>query len=160
MVVCRDAGVINNAQCVKSFVTINGLEMMVEVIRINKQLDLDSTMIKLMLLIVAFSSNCSTVDLQPQACNDSLLFGTHRLLGSQNVYVEVLWKYITYKYGFYHAALRFDRLIKILLDLIHYSSNAYTNTPTYRHLVNDLMQNTKQLLIANQNTLVQLWGMK
>jgi hypothetical protein len=158
-IVFRDAGLINNAHCIQSFASIYGLEMMVQATRITKQLDLDLTMIELMLLVVAFSSNCSIVDFQQETYNDSLLSGTYRLLGSQNVYVEVLWKYTTYQYGYYDSALRFARLITLFLDLIKYSANSYMNNTTYRGVVNDFNHKTKQLLVNNQHELVQLWGM-
>jgi hypothetical protein len=158
VVVFRDAGVINNFHCVKSFASIYGLELMVEALRINKQLDVDLKIIELMLLILAFSSNCSIVNFQQEIHNDSLLSGTHRLLGSQNVYVEVLWKYTTFHYGYYNSALRFARLIKLSLDLIKYSANAYINNTIYHNLVNDFNRKMKQFLIDNQNEQVQLWG--
>jgi len=157
-VVFRDADVINNSHCIKSFASIYGLEMTVQAIRICKKLDLDFTIIKLMLLILAFSSNCSIVDIQQETYNDSLLTGTYRLLGSQNMYVIVLWKYMICQYGYYKAALRFTQLIKHSLDLIKYSAHAYMNNTIYRNLINEFNQKTKQSLITNQKEEVHLWG--
>ncbi len=158
LVVFRDTNVINNSDCIKSFALICGLEMAVEAIRISKQLDLDLTVIKLMLLILAFSSNCSIVDIKQDPYKDSLLTGTHRLLGSQTTYVIVLWKYMVCQYGYYSAALRFAELIRLSLHLIKYSAMAYTTNIIYHDLIDDLSQKTKELLIINQKEQVHLWG--
>jgi len=74
---------------------------------------------------------------QEETHNDSLLSDTYRLVGSQNVYVEISWKYTTYQYGYYDSALRFARLIKLFLDLIKYSVNAFMNNTTYHGAVTD-----------------------
>ncbi len=158
-IVFRDAGVINSFHCIKSFSAVYGSEMMIQIIRINKQLDCDMTIIELMLLILTFSSNCFIINVQQEIRNDSLLSGTHRLFGSQNAYVKVLWMYMTYQYGYYDSALRFARLITNFLDLIKSSANSYMNNTTYCDLANDFNKKTKQLLIINQNEQVSLWGM-
>jgi len=154
----REAGAISNCDCMKSFILIYGLEVMRQVVHISKQLDTDSTIVKLMLMALAFSSNCSLVDVQQNIHNDSLLYGTHRILGSQNVYVELLWKYMVYHYGYNVSVLRFARLIKLSLDLIKYSANTYMTNSIHHHLVDDFIQRSKQLLIINQNEQVPLWG--
>ena len=98
------------------------------------------------------------VTVQEEMYKDSLLIGTHRLFGSQNVYVEILWKYMVYQYGPYRSAFRFTQLIKHALDLIKYSANAYMNNTTYRDLVNGFNQKEKQSLITNHNEQFYLWG--
>jgi hypothetical protein len=158
VLVFSDTGIINNSDYIKSFTLVYGIEMMLQLTYINKLLNIDFTTIKLMLIILAFSSNYSTVDVHEMTFNDSLLHGTHRLLGSQNVYVEVLWKYMVYQYGYYDSALRFAQLIEFLLNLIKSSTYAYINNTTYHNLVNDVIQKSKQWLITNQNEQVPLWG--
>jgi hypothetical protein len=157
-VVFHDTDVLKSSDCIRSFASIYGLEMMIQAMRINRELDHDLILIKLMLIILAFSSNCSIVNIPQVIHNDSLLSGAYRLLGSQNVYVEILWKYTTYRYGYYNSALRFARLIKLFLDLIKYSANAYMNNGIYHRLVNSINQQIKQLLFLNQNEQVTLWG--
>jgi hypothetical protein len=154
----RDSSIIENKICLESFTKIYGLEMMAQTKRITKQLDLDLTIITIMLIIFAFSSCYLVIYLDENIYNDSLLFGTHRLLGSQNVFVELLWKYMIYRYGFYDTARRFARLITLLIDSTKYSAMSYTSNPTYRKLADNAIIKTKRTLIINQNRQTSLWG--
>ncbi|CAF1237877.1 unnamed protein product [Adineta steineri] len=150
--------IIDNPICVKTFSIIYGSEMMIQAIRMCKKLDTDVIIIKLMLLILAFSSNCFIINQQEDTQNDSFLNGTYRLLGSQNVYVQLLWKYMTYRYGYYHAARRFFRLIEIVLDLIKYSGAVYTYNDTHHGLVDNILGQAKQSLIVDYDKQKPLWG--
>jgi len=142
----------------ETFVTIYGLEFMLQAKCMNKQLDPDSIIIKLMLIVLAFSSNCFTVDIDENTHNDSLLYGTHRLTGSQNVYIDLLWKYMVHQYGYQNAVFRFSRLVQLVLDLMKYSASAYITNTIYHNLVNNVIQKMKHSLIINQNEQVPLWG--
>ena len=64
---------------------------------ISKRLD-DPTLIKLMLVALAFSSNCLTQANRTNFDRDSLLHGTFRLFESQNVYEQLLWKYLNHQH--------------------------------------------------------------
>jgi hypothetical protein len=156
--VFHEADIVNNHTCMEIFATIYGLEMMIQVKRISKQLDLDSTIVKLILIVLAFSSNCFIVDTHENIHNDSLLYGTHRLLGSQNVYIELLWKYMIYQYGYGNSVLRFARLIVLFLDLIKYSATAYTTNALHYNVVNNVMKEAKQSLIVREKEIWPLWG--
>ena len=78
-----------------------------------------------MLLVIAFSSNCLIVDIHENMHNDSFIFGTFRLYGSQNVYVELLWRYMLYRYGYSETVLRFSKLVKYILDNIKQTASVY-----------------------------------
>lgn len=158
-VVFRDAGILDNTRCMKSFALIYGSDMIIQSTRIIRQLEPNLIIIKFMLLILAFSANCSIVDFEEEIHDDNLLFGTHRLLGSQNMYVEILWKYLTSQYSYYEAASRFVRLITVFLGLNKTWSNAYINNTIHHDLVDAFNITTKQLLIINQNEPISLWGM-
>ena len=41
------------------------------------------------------------------------------LLGMQDVYVTMLWKYMVYLYGYNQAAVRFSSMIKSVIDMFH-----------------------------------------
>ncbi|UJR20517.1 hypothetical protein I4U23_023645 [Adineta vaga] len=157
-VMFRDLNIIDNYLCMKILMSIFGLDVIQQVIRFRKQLDADPIMINMMLIILAFSSNCSMVDSKKCRHNDSLLYGTHRLFGSQDVYIELLWKYMISHYGYYVSTFRFARLMKLVLGLMKISANIYMTNKTYGNLVNDVMEDIKQLLINNQNEPFSLWG--
>ncbi|UJR20518.1 hypothetical protein I4U23_023646 [Adineta vaga] len=154
----RTSRIIDNPQCVNSFALVYGPEMMHQAIRIDQKLDWDLTIVKLMLMILAFSSNCFITQKTETLQNDMFLHGTYRLLGSQNVYVELLWKYMMYTYGYDDSVRRFFRLIEIFLDLVKYSSLIYTNNNTHHDLVENVFKQTKQSLIIEQNKQEPLWG--
>ena len=124
-------GVNQNSRVMASFALIYGSEMMVEILRTSTKLDLDVIIIKLMFVILMFSSNCSMVDYHPDFHRDCLLTGTHRLMGSQDVYLTVLWKYMICQYGYEKATSRFSQLIQLSLNLIKCSSMTYVNQFVY-----------------------------
>jgi hypothetical protein len=154
----RDSDFIDDIKCLKRFTEIYGSEMIVQAKRITKQLDFDSTIVKIMLMILAFSSCYLISNIDENIYNDSLLFGTHRLLGSQNVFVQLLWKYMIYRYGFYDTVHRFARLTMLLLDSIKYLAMNYTSNSIHRKLVDDAIVKIEKTLIKNQNEQVLLWG--
>jgi hypothetical protein len=90
--------------------------------------------------------------------NDSLRFGTFRLYGSQNVYVELLWKYMIYRYGYYQTVLRFARIVKYILDKIRQSTSIYMTNKIIRDFMDDIIKKIKEKLTTSQNDMVPLWG--
>ncbi|CAF0797302.1 unnamed protein product [Adineta ricciae] len=156
--VLRDLDTIHNYLCMKNLISMYGLSVIQQAVRFYQQLDNDPNIVKVMLIILAFSSNCSIIDSKNGKYNDSLLCGTHRLLGSQNSYTELLWKYMVYNYGYYVSAVRFTRLMAVCLNLIETSANIYMANRAYQALVNGIIENTKKLLISNQNEPISLWG--
>ena len=156
--VFRQTGIIHRPDLIQSFTSIYGSEMMMELVRISKQLNIDRITIKLMLLILAFSSNCSIVNYEAQIDYDSLLTGTFRLWGSQNAYVIILWKHMVCRYGYYKAACHFSQLIGISIDLIRSLAITSVNHETYHELVKKFHWNNEQWLLTNQCEQVHLWG--
>jgi hypothetical protein len=90
--------------------------------------------------------------------NDRFLYGTYRLFGSQNVYVETLWKYMIYRYDYYDASRRFAKLIKHMLDLLKISENAQQNNEIHQNFVDEIAVVTEKSLIIHDNDVVPLWG--
>ncbi|CAF5128158.1 unnamed protein product [Rotaria sp. Silwood1] len=154
----RTTGIIDTPKCLQAFSIVYGSEMMRQAKHINQQLDPDSTVIKLMLIVLAFSSNCFVVVNKEKPLLDSLLNGTFRLFGSQNVYIELLWKYLIYRYGYYESVIRFSRLIGLILNLVKYSVVLYTNNEFYYQLVNEILAQIKQSFTMDQDVQKPLWG--
>ena len=111
-------GVNYNTRVMTGFASIYGSEMMSELVCISKRLEIDAIIIKLMFVILAFSSNCSMVDYHSEVHHDSLMTGTFRMMGSQDVYLTVLWKYMICQYGYKKASYLFSQLIQFSLNLI------------------------------------------
>ena len=127
--------------------------------RIGLLLDDNIVLIKLLLIVLTFSSNCYIVKVPEQMHSyDPLLLGTFRLFGSQNAYVEALWKYMTYRYDYYEASMRFARLMLHLLHLLRMSGEMQQNNDLHQSFVEEITVLTEQTLIANDNEVVPLWG--
>lgn len=58
------------------------------------------------------------IDLDPVITNDrnSVFFNTKRLFEIQNIYIDIMFKYMIYRFGYQEASLRFAALIKSLID--------------------------------------------
>ncbi len=149
--------IINNkVKYIDLWTTIYGSDIVHQAKNIDKQLSNDLTIVKLMLVVLTFSSNCSIIDVHENMFNDSLFYDTHRFLGSQNVYVELLWKYMIYRYGYHNTVLHFSRLIDIFLNLIKYTTIAYRDNLIYHQLIDNIFDKVKQSFMTNLNNQVSL----
>ncbi|CAF1080423.1 unnamed protein product [Adineta ricciae] len=124
---------------------------------ISKRLD-DPTLIKLMLVALAFSSNCLTQANRTNFDRDSLLHGTFRLFGSQNVYVELLWKYLNHEHDDYQAVQRFSKLIKLFLDTFKFSCEVYETNELYQKFIDMVTEEAEKSSVINDQTVIPLWG--
>lgn len=154
----RDAGMFDNARNESLIVPLYGEEIVRQAKRLIERLDSDSSLIKLMHMIFAFSTNCYTVNANRSNDRDALLHASFRLLGTQNVYVDLIWKYMLYRYGFDQSVRRFASLIKHMLDLIVLSSDIYRENHYHRILVDDLVDKAKVVLQFEQQETMPLWG--
>jgi hypothetical protein len=111
-----------------------------------------------MMIILSFSSNCSVLTFPETKFNDTLLLGTFRLLGSQNVYVELLWKYMVYRYGDHQTIIRFAQLIKQVVDLIDHLIKVCMTGNINRFTLDNIFVENKRSFISNPNEHIPLWG--
>lgn len=152
------SGMFESSSSDKIILSTYGYDVFQQTKRIVLQIDYDITITKLLLFILAFSSNCYMVDTHENMDKDRFLHGTFRLFGSQNAYVEILWKYLTYRYDYYDASLRFARLIKHLLDLMKISENAQETNEVHHNFIDEVTVLTEQSLIISENEVIPLWG--
>ena len=139
-------------------ISVYGHDVFQRTKRIGLLLDDNIVLIKLLLIVLSFSSNCYMITLPEQMHFDTLLLGTFRLFGSQNAYVEVLWKYMTYRYDYFEASMRFARLMQHLLHLLRMSGEVQQNNDLHQSFVEEITVLTEKTLIANDNEVVPLWG--
>ena len=111
-----------------------------------------------MLVIHAFSASCLIVDVPRSKPSDSLVLGTFRLLGSQNVYVELVWKYMIYRYGYRETVIRFASLVKSMLDMSSHLAECYTGSGVYRQFVDEMITENKRSMARNYNSYIPVWG--
>ncbi|CAF1533305.1 unnamed protein product [Rotaria magnacalcarata] len=154
----NESGVFDTPENELVFSLLYDTEVTLQSKNIVQKLNYDPVVTKLMLVCLAFSSNCYMVNNHGNINQDSLLLGTFRLFGSQNAYVEVCWKYLLEKYGFNHAVKLYSNLIKQLLDTFSVSIDMYNNNILHRIFLDALIQQTETLSIVDKNSTVPLWG--
>ena len=157
-IVCRDLAMLDNPVWMKTLTYTLGSDMIERKRYLNDRLEQDATLLKLMLIIVAFSSNCYMLDENQSIYNDQLLLGTFRLLGSQNVFVEILWKYMIYRYGHRETVIRFTGLVKQTLDLILLAVNLYKHNTIHQSFVDSTIQMATSTTKIGENNAIPLWG--
>ncbi|CAF0915168.1 unnamed protein product [Rotaria sp. Silwood1] len=106
-------------------------------------LEQNGTLVKIMLLITAFSENCSIVSLDYTESMVTMT-STRSLVRIQNILVTMLWKYLIYQYGFLGAVKCFNSFIKYVLNIIRWTAA----NPSTQHsdMVDTIVENTTRLL--------------
>ncbi|CAF3359856.1 unnamed protein product [Rotaria socialis] len=156
----HESGILDKPEHESVILSLYGSEFIQQVKLIWQQLHCDPILIKLILVALAFSSNYFMIDNHGNTADDTLLLGTFRLLGSQNVYVEIIWKYLLSTYGHNNAVLRFSILIKQLLTMLSYSIYMYKNNIIHQAFIDDIIKQTATESKVDGNALVPLWGKK
>ncbi|CAF0993244.1 unnamed protein product [Adineta ricciae] len=155
--VFRQIGIFNHANYLNAFEAIYGMNIISAIKNVMEQLDSNETIIKIALIILTFSSE-SYVDTDRNVDMDTLSYGTFRLLGSQNVYVELLWKYLTYQYGYGRAAVRFAQFIQIVLCIVRNLAMLHVNNEIHRRISDAIVEHIKQMLVFIESEPRPLWG--
>ncbi|CAF3329583.1 unnamed protein product [Rotaria socialis] len=140
------------------FSLLYGTELTQHARSICQKLNCDLILIKLLIIALAFSSNCYMVDNQENIGEDALLLGTFRLFGSQNAYVEILWKYLIHNYGFDRSVHIFSKLIKQFLDAFSLSMDMYANKTYHRIFLDEIVKEVETCSISDEQRVAPLWG--
>lgn len=154
----RNTKLLDHVQIFEVFTNFYGLETISSLKDAINRLDPDSTLIKVLIVILAFSSHCLMVDGNSDSTWDGLLYGTFRLFGSQNVYLDLLWKYMISQYGYNNSTLRFSRLMDMILCVLKISGNIYLTNEKHQNLVDTILDQIKISLIHREYEQMPLWG--
>jgi len=106
------------------------------------QLDPDDTFLKIIFAIMAFSTTNCTIYTKLDPIN---LTDIKKVLSIQNVYVELAWRYILYKYGHHQAVIRFSNLIRCLLFLNRSIAEAH-ESKQFAEMIDTVIEQTEQIL--------------
>ena len=147
-------GMFDTRSNTKILVSVYGQDIYQQIKQISSRWKHDPTIIKVFLLALAFSTNCYMVDDHADVSQDSVLLWTFRLHGSQNMCIEILWKYILYRYGHVEAAVRLLSLVKNLLDLLGMSGGTHQSNQTHQ----DFVESANKALTIHENDVVSLWS--
>ena len=136
-----------------------GYEIAQQIKLYSNQLDSDSTIIKLFLIALAFSSNYFIQSDQEDIINqDNLFLNTYNLSESQNNYIGLLWKYLINQYNYNQAVQKFSILIKQFLDIFKLSIDIYEKNDIFKNFINNIIEQIEQSSMINDKTIIPLWG--
>ncbi|CAF4118008.1 unnamed protein product [Rotaria magnacalcarata] len=156
--IAYESGMFDTAGNELAFSLLYGTELTQHARSICQKLNSDLILIKLLIITLAFSSNCYMVDNQENIGEDPLLLGTFRLFGSQNAYVEIIWKYLIHNYGFDRSVHIFSKLIKQFLDVFSLSMYMYANKPYHHIFLDEIVKEIETCSIYDDQCIVPLWG--
>ncbi|CAF3363606.1 unnamed protein product [Rotaria sp. Silwood2] len=129
---CRELNIFHNMIALNASNQLFGSQFMIECHRKIAQYDPNGNLIKILVFILAYSSNCSVVKYDNQE-DISIMPSSIDLVHIQNLYVTMLWKYLVYLYGFKEAVLRFTQLVKNVVDLIDMFNRMPPNENSINH---------------------------
>ncbi|CAF0775915.1 unnamed protein product [Adineta ricciae] len=120
----RNAGVTLSSAFTCGFPSVYGSSLAEDSIRIAQRVEHDMTIIKLFIPVLLFSTthdvnyskSRSKTDPSSIGNSNSVFFNSTHLFCIQNMYVEILFKYLIYRFGYEMASLRFATLLKNFLD--------------------------------------------
>ena len=144
--ILRESGMMENPAFLYAFASLYDVQTLARADAISRRLDHVATLANLFLIIIAFSTNCFLVDHGESVRRDPLLHKTKILFHFQNLYAELLWKYMIFRYNYREAACRFTGLIKQIVDLIPLAVDAYVENNTHQLLVDDITVKTQALV--------------
>ncbi|CAF1495054.1 unnamed protein product [Adineta ricciae] len=156
----RELGVFDRPENEMLVLPFYGNELFQQARLICQQLECDPVVFKLLLVALAFSSNCYMLHNRANVDRDSLLFGTFRLLGSQNVYIELVWKYLVYTYGHQYSVQQFSVLVKQILGSVKFSFDMYENNQIHQDFIDQLTEHIDTSPNTTDTSIVPLWGKK
>ena len=121
--VAREVNAFHNPTYMTACSALYGEDYMLNCAKDNLRLEPNGNLVKLILFVLIFSSNCSIVLFNPNELRDYILdektkrLTALELLNMQEIYVSLLWKYMVYLYGYNQAAVRFASMVKSVLDM-------------------------------------------
>jgi hypothetical protein len=144
-----EANVFDNEFHVATCNEIYGTDYVKESHRFLTRLESNRTLLKILLMVLAFSTNSSIVKYD-HSINliDISVVNSFNLLHIQNIFVTMLWKYLVYQYGYANAIRCFDHLVKNYLDvLIRTHENV---SKQHWKMVDSIVEKTTYLLASDE----------
>ena len=160
MYMMRESGIFDRPENTQVLVPLYGEVAIEQAKSICQQMNCDPVLVKLLLVALAFSSSCFMLDHRGTSDRDSLLLGTFRLLGSQNMYVELMWKYLLDTYTHSDAVQRFSTLVRQLLETLRFSLDVFENNQIYQRFIKETLERIENSIGKSDQVMTPLWGRK
>lgn len=110
--------------------------------RVINQLNSDETFIKLILAIISFSTINYTVYTDNQLVN---LIDIKKILSIQDMYTDLTWRYLIYRYNYIEAVRHFSNLIRCLF-LVNAAIVQAHDSKQYAKIIDTIIEDTEQIL--------------
>ncbi|CAF3150428.1 unnamed protein product, partial [Rotaria sp. Silwood2] len=110
--------------------------------RVIDQLDPDNTFIKLVFAILTFSTINYTIYRKNVHNN---LTNIKVTLPIQDMYTDLTWRYLLYKYGHHQAVIRFSNLLRCLFAVIAAVVEAH-ESEKFTEMIDSVIEQTEQTL--------------
>lgn len=106
-----------------------------------QNLDLDNTFIKIMIAIISFSTLNYTVYTTESTLQT---MNIKAILKIQDMYIEIAWLYLLYKYHYSEAVNKFANFIRCLLLLNRANIEAYESQP-FKNIINRIIEQNQRI---------------
>ncbi|UJR07776.1 hypothetical protein I4U23_012059 [Adineta vaga] len=126
--------------------TIFGSDIMSRIIPLTESFDRDETFVKLILTIIAFSTTTYTIYSQTNFNN---LNNLKQILQIQDIYTELAWRYMIYRYNYDQAVIQFCQLIQCLFR-VNSTIVEVDRNQEYTSIIGTVIEQTEQLLLGNE----------
>ena len=114
--------------------------------RVIDQFDPDITLLKIIFSIISlFTSNYTIYENTPL----SYLENGKTVIQLQDIYIDLVWRYLLFKRGHHQAVLYFSNLIRCLF-LLHHSVLQAREVNQFQQIMDHVVQETEQKLTINQ----------
>ena len=114
-----EADVYANEDYINACNKVYGIEYVKGNRRVLERYETNQNLLKLILIILTFSSNASVTSYDPSAAltirsTTQMLY----LLHTQDMFITILWKYVVYLYGYIDGVKKMDSLVKNVLETL------------------------------------------
>ena len=139
-------GIVNYPAYYDSIAMITHPNVIPAIQRIVHRLDFDMIIIKLLLVILSFSTINLSMDSKNYSCSN--LSNVKEILRIQDIYIDIAWRYLVYKRGFQGAVKCFSELIRCVFavnEILVQTNEVQWITDT----LDSLIEQTKENLSLN-----------
>ncbi|CAF1290109.1 unnamed protein product [Rotaria sordida] len=141
--IIREINALDNMTFVASCATFYGDKVVKQSFHLTSQLESNGILVKIMILILAFSTNTSIVN-PYYSENIMSISSALTVFHIESILVTMFWKYLNYQYGYRGAVRCLNSLIRSILDIL-YSANEMRNEQ-HDNMVDMVVEETKRSL--------------
>ncbi|CAF2813169.1 unnamed protein product [Rotaria sp. Silwood2] len=160
LLILRDGDLYGNYAFRRANLDTYGSTSVDGVTKLINRLDINGTLVKLILIVLTFSTCLDVVRPQIMNNNSSLSETTERhhlssmhLFSIQNKYTDMMFIYMIYRYGYTESAMRFAGLVYNVLQLCVHTTEAAT-VQEHDAMLNMVIEDTTRKLTTEDKVVI------